>query len=78
MLPTPVCVIFLVLKSFNCVFRRLKGCLKFKRCLKKVSRLFQGSVKVKGFYSKLKGVSRKFKGCFNKLSRVFQLRLKGV
>ena len=34
---------FLVLKGFNGVSRKLKGCLKFVGCFMEVSRIFQGS-----------------------------------
>ena len=55
-------VFYLVLASFNCVFRKIKGCLKFKGCFKEVSMMFQ--VSFKGVYKKFqgssKGVSRKF------------------
>ena len=48
---------FLVLKCFNSVSRKFKGCLKFKE----VSRMFQGC---------FQSVCRKFKGCFKEVSRV--------
>ena len=60
-----------------------KGCLKFKECLKKVTRVFQGSFKsVKGsfreissgFQENVKGVSSRFKGVL----RVFERGLKYV
>ena len=55
---------FLVLKSFNAVSRKFKGCLRFKGSpkgvyrgsFKSVSRKFQGS---------FKRFSKKFQGCFN-------------
>ena len=37
--------------------------MKCKRCIREVSRLFQGSIKK---------VSRKFQECFEEVSRVFQ------
>ena len=36
---------FLILKSFNGVLRKFKGCLKFKGCFEEVSRIFQGYFK---------------------------------
>ena len=59
---------YLVLKSFNEVSRKLKRCLKFLGCFKKVLRVFTGN---------FTGVSRKLKGClklqkcFKEVSRVF-------
>ena len=55
--------LFLVLKSVNGVSIKFKGCLKFKRCFKEVSRMFQGT---------FKDVSRNFHGYLQKVSRVFE------
>ena len=52
-------VFYLVLKDFNGVSRKLKGCLKFQWSFKEVSRMFQGSCK---------GVLRKNEGCFMQVS----------
>ena len=60
---------FLVLKSFNGVSRKRKGCFKLKLCSKEVSRMFQESFKV---------VYRKFKECFKEVSRVFQGNFRGI
>ena len=54
---------FLVLKCFNRVSRKCKGCLKFQWCFKEISRIFQGS---------FQGGYRKFQGCFKGVKRVFQ------
>ena len=43
--------------------------MKCKRCIREVSRVFQGSIKK---------VSRKFQTCFEEVTRVFQERLTGV
>ena len=54
---------YLVLKSFNGVSRKFKGCLKVEGCFMEVSRIFQGS---------FEGIYRKFQRSFNEVSRVFQ------
>ena len=59
------------------VARKFKGCLKYKECFKKVSRMFH--VSFKGCLQKVsmvfqvnfKGDSRKFQGCCKEVSRVF-------
>ena len=87
-----VCRAFLlVLKSFNDVSRKFKGCLKFKWCFKDVSKKFFVCLQKvpRVFLTSLKGVSKKFQECFKevsgklqgcsrKVSRVIQLTLKGV
>ena len=60
---------FLVLKGFNRVSRKFKGCLKFQWCFKEVLRMFQGS---------FKDVYRMSQGGFNKVSRVFQESFKSA
>ena len=60
---------FLVLKCFNSVSRKFKGCLKFQWCFKEVFRVFTES---------FKGVSRKFQGFFKEVSRVFQGSLREI
>ena len=75
---------YLVLRSFNCVSRMFKGCLKFQGCFKQVPRklrVFLESFKgvAKSFRcGSLRGVLKALKGVFKKLSGVFQECLKGV
>ena len=57
------CAFLLVLKSFNYVLRKFKGCLKFKWCFKEVFPVFTESSK---------GISKKFEGCFKEISSMFQ------
>ena len=81
---------FLVLKCFNRVSRKFKGCLNFLGSFKEVSRMFQEILK--GVYRKFQGSSKdnsrkfkrcfkdilgKFHGCFNNLWREFQRCFKG-
>ena len=62
--------VFEVCSAFRMSTRCLKGVSrKFQGCFKEVSRMFHGS---------LKGVSRKFEGCFKEVSRVFHGSFKGV
>ena len=49
---------YLVLKCFNGVLKKFRGCLKFQGCFKDVSRMLQG--RFNGFY-------RKFQGCFEEI-----------
>ena len=50
---------YLVLKCFNGVLRKFRGCLKFQGCLKDVSRMLHGSFN--GIYI------YKFQGCFEEV-----------
>ena len=59
------------LKGFNGV----KGCFKLREHFKRISRIFQGSLKE--FSKFLKGMSRKIEGCFKEVSRLFQKIFKG-